>query len=192
MEIIIHDDKTFENIDFSENRVSKREFNNCKFLNCNFQKADLSSNDFVDCSFNNCNLSLAVLDNAGIKNIQFSDCKLMGIDFSKCSSFLFSASFKNCILDYSSFYQKKMKKTMFSDCSLKSVNFEETDVSFSIFNNCDLLNAVFIRSILEKADFRTARNYAFDPDLNKIRKAKFSFPAVAGLLDKYDIDIGIE
>jgi hypothetical protein len=59
----------------------------------------------------------------------------------------------------------------------------------AVFSNCDLLHACFMYSIVEKADFRTARNYAFDPELNKIKKAKFSFPAVAGLLAKYDIDI---
>jgi hypothetical protein len=42
---------------------------------------------------------------------------------------------------------------------------------------------------LEKVDFRTAVNYAFDPNSNKIKKAKFSLMGLAGLLSKYDIDI---
>ncbi len=57
----------------------------------------------------------------------------------------------------------------------------------AIFKNCDLLNTSFVKAILEKADFRSARNYVFDPELNKIKKAKFSFPGVAGLLVKYNI-----
>jgi len=36
---------------------------------------------------------------------------------------------------------------------------------------------------------RTAFNYSLNPELNKIKKAKFSLPAVVGLLDKYDIEI---
>jgi hypothetical protein len=32
-------------------------------------------------------------------------------------------------------------------------------------------------------------NYSIDPDLNKIKKARFSTQGIAGLLDKYDIEI---
>jgi len=42
---------------------------------------------------------------------------------------------------------------------------------------------------LENADLRTSYNYSIDPDANRIRKAKFSLPAVIGLLDKYYLDI---
>jgi len=38
-------------------------------------------------------------------------------------------------------------------------------------------------------DFRTAFNYSFDPEINKIRKARFSYPGVCGLLQKYNIEI---
>ncbi|MEO7314326.1 MAG: pentapeptide repeat-containing protein [Ginsengibacter sp.] len=113
----------------------------------------------------------------------------MGIDFSKCNAFLFSVSFENCHLDYCSFFQLKMKKTSFLNCSIRDVDFAETDLSMSLFNNCDLLNTSFMRSILEKTDFRTATNYSFDPEQNKIKKAKFSLPGVIGLLSKYPIDI---
>jgi uncharacterized protein YjbI with pentapeptide repeats len=113
----------------------------------------------------------------------------MGIEFGAASDFLFSASFENCQLDYSSFVRKKMKKTNFIDCFLKEVDFTEADLTASSFKNCDLSNAVFRQTILEKVDFTTARNYVLDPEVNKIKKAKFSFPDVAGLLTKYNIDI---
>jgi len=51
------------------------------------------------------------------------------------------------------------------------------------------LQAMFIHTNLEKADFRSAFNYSIDPETNRIRKARFSVPAVTGLLDKYDIEI---
>lgn len=189
MDIELHEDKTFEGIDFTEKTSLKREFDNCIFINCNFSKADLSNDDFMDCHFKGCNLSLAMVGNTGIKNIKFTDCKMTGIDFSRCNNFNFSVYFEKCPLDYSSFFQKKMKKTSFIDCSLKETDFTETDLTNAIFKNCDLLNASFTGTILEKADFRTARNYALDPEMNKIKKAKFSFPGIAGLLSKYDIDI---
>src|ERR1700712_4381768 len=100
MDITIHEDKTFEDIDYSEKTMVRREFVSCKFINCNFQKTDLSSNDFFDCTFNKCNFSLAVVNNTGLKNVSFSECKLIGIDFSKCSDFQFSVSFHGSHLDY--------------------------------------------------------------------------------------------
>jgi uncharacterized protein YjbI with pentapeptide repeats len=59
----------------------------------------------------------------------------------------------------------------------------------AVFKNCDLLNTSFMQTNLEKADFRTAINYSFDPELNKIKKAKFSLDGLPGLLMKYNIDI---
>ena len=82
-----------------------------------------------------------------------------------------------------------MKKVVFTDCSLKEIDFSESDLSMAAFNNCDLLNASFVRTMLEKTDFRTAINYSFDPELNKVKKAKFSVAGIAGLLSKYNLDI---
>jgi hypothetical protein len=42
---------------------------------------------------------------------------------------------------------------------------------------------------LEKADFRTSYNYSINPEVNRIKKAKFSTAGIAGLLCKYDIEI---
>ncbi len=185
----LHEDKIFENVDFSEKALSKREFINCVFTKCNFSKSDLSNNDFTDCNFKDCNLSLAILNNTGLKNVKFENCKIVGVDFNVCANFLFSVNFQNCHLDYSSFFQKKMKSANFINCSLKDVDFAEADLSKVNFNNCDLQNAAFNRTILEKTDFRTAINYSFDPEINKIKKAKFSFSGLPGLLSKFDIEI---
>jgi len=69
------------------------------------------------------------------------------------------------------------------------VDFTETDLSMAVFKNSDLLNTSFMRTNLEKADFRSAFNYSIDPELNKIKKAKFSAEGLSGLLTKYNIDI---
>jgi len=189
MNDLLHEDKIFEGIDFTAKNAARREFVDCVFINCHFEKADLSNNDFMDCQFKTCNLSLAIVENTGFKNVAFTGCKLIGTDFSRCNNFNFAVSFENCPLDYCSFFQKKMKKAVFKDCSLKEADFSETDLTQANFSHCDLMNASFVRSILEKADFRTASNYGLDPELNKMKKAKFSFPGIAGLLLKYDIEI---
>jgi hypothetical protein len=51
------------------------------------------------------------------------------------------------------------------------------------------MNAVFNRTILKEADFLTAKNFIIDPDINTVRKAKFSIYGLMGLLNKYDIVI---
>lgn len=189
MEFQLHQHKTFENIDYSEKKISDQEFLNCEFINCNFSKTDLSHNDFLDCNFKNCNFSLAILKNTGLKNINFTGCKLLGMDFSSSNSFLFSMNFYDCILDYSTFIYKKMKKTNFIDCSLREADFSEVDLTMAVFKNCDLSNTVFQQTNLEKADFRTAKNYAFDPSENKVRKVKLSHLQLSGLLERFDLDI---
>ncbi|MEI8366028.1 MAG: hypothetical protein WCF65_06385 [Parachlamydiaceae bacterium] len=40
-----------------------------------------------------------------------------------------------------------------------------------------------------KTDFSQATRYSIDPKTNKIKKAKFSFPEVVGLLNGFDITI---
>jgi uncharacterized protein YjbI with pentapeptide repeats len=72
---------------------------------------------------------------------------------------------------------------------MHEVDFSESDLSNATFDNCDLLTATFDRTVLEKADFRTAYNYAIDPENNRIKKARFSTAGLAGLLFKYDLDI---
>jgi uncharacterized protein YjbI with pentapeptide repeats len=82
-----------------------------------------------------------------------------------------------------------LKNTRFTNNGIIEADFTGTDLSNSIFDNCDLSRTVFMHSNLEGTDFRTSRNYSIDPEANRIRKARFSFPAITGLLDKYDIEI---
>ncbi len=183
------EDQVLTGINYSGQKLTHTEFDGCNFQNCDFSNTDLTESDFINCSFENCNFSNAKISGAGMKGVLFTGCKLIGNHFENCSDFLFSVNFKNCTLDYSSFFRKKMKKAKFDSCSLKEVDFTETDLSEAEFNNCDLSRAVFHESTLEKADFRTALNYAFDPETNKIKKAKFSLSGISGLLGKYNIDI---
>jgi uncharacterized protein YjbI with pentapeptide repeats len=83
----------------------------------------------------------------------------------------------------------KLKKTTFRNSQIQETDFTECDLSNSIFDNCDLVKATFENSVLEKVDFRSSFNYILDPEINRIKKAKFSLPAVTGLLAKYDIEI---
>ncbi|HZL09559.1 MAG TPA: pentapeptide repeat-containing protein [Prolixibacteraceae bacterium] len=184
-----NDDQVYTNINYSAQKLIQTEFDKCKFENCDFSDADLSESDFVSCRFENCNFSNARLSGTGMKDVHFIECKLIGMSFAACSDFLFSVNFQKCVLDYAVFAEKKMKKTKFVDCSLKEVDFSGTDLSLSDFHHCDLLQTVFHRTNLEKADFRTAKNYSMDPEANRIKKAKFSYTGIIGLLGKYKIEL---
>ncbi|HWY33074.1 MAG TPA: pentapeptide repeat-containing protein, partial [Nitrosopumilaceae archaeon] len=87
------------------------------------------------------------------------------------------------------FYKTKLKKTAFKNSTIQEADFSECDLTNAIFENCDLTGATFVNTNLEKADFRTSFNYSIDPELNRIKKAKFSLHGIVGLLDKYDIEI---
>jgi len=165
------------------------EYENCTFLNCDLSSADLSEIVFSDCEFTGCNLAMAKLTRTSFRDVRFRECKLLGLRFDHCSEFLFAVDFENCILNLASFYGLKIKNTQFRNCSLQESDFTTADLTGAKFDNCDLRGAQFENCILEKSDFRTAFNYSFDPELNRIKGAKFSREGIAGLLSKYDITI---
>ncbi len=80
-----------------------------------------------------------------------------------------------------------MKKTIFKDCVIKEADFSDADLTEARFLNCDLSMTRFHYTTLDKADLRTAGNFSIDPELNKLKKTKFSSSGIIGLLDKYDI-----
>jgi uncharacterized protein YjbI with pentapeptide repeats len=114
---------------------------------------------------------------------------MFGLNFDTCNEFGLSFGFENCLLNYTSFYKTKIKKTIFRNSQLRETDFTECDLTDSLFDNCDFTGAMFSDTIIEKTDFRTSRNYSIDPETNRIKKAKFSLPAVLRLLDKYHIEI---
>ena len=189
MKKIYFDDKNSRGVDYSVENLIEGDYNNCTFTACNFSNTNLSGINFEDCRFDNCDLSNAKTAKTAFQNISFKNCKILGLHFDECNSFLLSFSFENCQLNLSSFYQLKIKSTKFKNCILHEVDFTETDLTASEFENCDLMGAIFGYTILEKVDFSTSVNFSIDPDLNRIKKAKFSMQGLTGLLDKYDIQI---
>jgi fluoroquinolone resistance protein len=75
------------------------------------------------------------------------------------------------------------------NCKLHEVEFIEADLTNARFEGCDLSRATFENTILSGTDFRSAFNFSIDPEINKMKKAKFSTAGLAGLLDKYEIAV---
>jgi fluoroquinolone resistance protein len=182
-------DQTFENLSPTAINFSGAEYDHCVFKNCDFSAVNLSSFVFTDCIFMACNLSMAKLTKAAFRGVKFIDCKLLGLSFSVINTIGFSVYFENCVLNHSSFYQIKTKKTVFKQVSLVEVDFTEADVSESVFDDCNLLGAIFEQSTLEKVDFRTAYNYIINPQLNSLKGAKFKLYGLPGLLTAHKIII---
>lgn len=183
------EDRNFEKVDFSNTRIIPWNYERCTFDRCNFSKSDVSKIHFSECVFRGCDMSIAKIIETEFMDVTFIDCKLLWLAFENCSSFLFSVSFENCILDLSSFRGLKIRKTLFKNSHLHEVNFIETDLTGSDFINCDLNRAIFEKSVLENVDFRTSYDFVIDPEMNTLKKAKFSLSGAPWLLCKYNISI---
>ncbi|MEX0596464.1 MAG: pentapeptide repeat-containing protein, partial [Candidatus Paceibacterota bacterium] len=102
---------------------------------------------------------------------------------------IYNFNFTDCQLDYAQFYALKLKKMQFINCSMVAVDFMGSDLTEALFDNCNLRRAVFIDTILQKADFYTSYDFIIDPEKNKVKKAIFSTEGLRGLLSKYDLVI---
>lgn len=189
MDAMYTEDKTFDKIDFTQNPLPKGEYENCTFINCDFSNANLSEIKFSETEFRGCNLSLVKLHQTALRDIKFKECKMLGLEFGNCSQFGLAVNFEDCNLTHSSFLEMKIRKTIFKNCQLHEVEFSESDLSGSYFDNCDLQNAIFENSILNKADLRTSFNYSINPEVNRLKKAKFSLSGLPGLLDQYELEV---
>ncbi len=189
MEQAYTEGEEYNGADFSESFLPWGDYENCSFITCNFSTANLSDCSFIDCEFTECNLSNATLKKTALRGVNFKGCKLTGLHFDNCHDFLFAVGFDNCILNLSSFFQKKLTKTHFNSCILHEVDFTAADLSQAVFTTCDLAGAIFENTVLEKADLKTAYNYTINPELNRIKKAKFAVAGIVGLLQQYDIYI---
>lgn len=187
--ISFFENQNFRGINYSGEKLKKAEYENCNFVDCVFSNADISDLSFIDCVFENCDLSNVKLKNTALREVAFKECKLLGLHFQNCHEFLFSVNFIGCHLNLSSFYKRNLQRTKFENCSLHEVDFTEANLMASNFDNCDLAGAIFENTNLQQADFRTSFNYSLDPELNRIKKAKFSRMEVVGLLNKYNIEI---
>jgi uncharacterized protein YjbI with pentapeptide repeats len=178
-------EQTFESKEFP----LRGEYDCCIFKGLNFSDQDLSGYSFNECTFYDCNFSLAKILNTAFRDVKFKGCKLMGLRFEDCNSFGQSFSFEDCTLNHASFFQVKMRKTVFKNTSLLEVDFSEADLSESTFQECPLSLALFNRTNAEKCDFRTAFGYSIDPEINRLKNARFSTSGISGLLDKYNLII---
>ena len=183
------EEQAFKKIDFTKNPLPKGVYEYCTFQNCDLSNADLSESRFMECEFSACNLSNAKLIKTSFQDVKFKFCKMLGMRFEDCKNLGLAIFFEDCQLNHSSFYQLKLKGTIFKNSVLQETDFTECDLSNSIFENSDMLGATFENTNLEKTHFKTSFNYSINPNLNRVKKARFSLEGIAGLLESFDIEI---
>jgi fluoroquinolone resistance protein len=184
---VIKISETLSNLTMLSKATEREDYEKCEFVNCTF--ADISHLNFINCIFKNCNLSSCKINNAKLQGVHFVDCKLLGMNFFQAKDFTFEVYFVKCLLDYASFDSKKLNKSKFTQCKMHEVNFTNADLSKSLLVDCDLYDAVFANTNLSGVDFTGSSNFAIDPEINTIKKAKFLSQDLFRLLTRHDIII---
>lgn len=180
-------DQLFDKITASQLMVG--DYENCIFKNCDFSNFNFGGFKFADCEFSDCNFSMAEVSNTAFRDVNFRDCKMLGLRFDQSNQFGFSVNMKHSVLNHSSFFEMDLRKSRFKDCIFHEVDFTEANLAKLNFDQCDFLQSVFDRTNLEGANFKTAFNFAINPNQNSIKKAQFSSDNISGLLSHLDIII---
>ncbi|MCB9081993.1 MAG: pentapeptide repeat-containing protein [Lewinellaceae bacterium] len=182
-------DQSFSEEDFALKPFPVGRYEQCVFSGCTFTEANLQGSIFLDCRFERCDLSMANLSGVALRDVQFEECKLLGLRFDDCNPMGLALTFNACQLNFASFYQVNLSGITFTRCQLQEVEFVEADLSGAIFAHCDLTRAIFRQTNLQRTDFRTALNFTIDPEVNRIKGARFSAAGALQLLEKYQLEI---
>jgi fluoroquinolone resistance protein len=177
-----HEDSEFVSVHFNQLNIADHTFENCKFSSCHFQNMAMPGATFRSCVFEKCEFVLSKMSDVTLSDTIFESCKIMGVNFSECNNFAFSAEYHNCSIDNSMFFSMDFRKGKFLKCrlvdtDLSDCDFSEADFSDTIFKHVTIHNCNF-----EKADFRSAQGYAINAATNQVHNARFSLPEAQSFL----------
>ncbi len=150
---------------------------------------DFTGVNLTDCVFDHCEVTSPKLINTTIHGTTFKECKLLGADFTRCNSHLFTIAFSDCLIDTCNFSSLKLYRTPFHNCTIRETRFVSTILTEADFDRSEFSNTIFHQCNLQKANFHTARHYAIDPTANDIKGAKFSLPEAMSLLSGLGIEL---
>ncbi len=184
-----YDEDQFTGLDCSGENLSDLEFRDCEFVDCDFSGCKMGKTHFSGCLFKGCNFSNVKLYDARISEVDFVECKLAGVDFTDCNQVLFSISLSRCKASYCVFEGMDLVGCRLTGSELAECVFERANLSKADFTGSDLQGALFDRANLQSANFQGAHNYVIDPRNTDLKKAKFSYPDVLGLLKPFGIKV---
>ena len=154
----------------------------------NYDPGELLENaEFEDCMFDHCNFSGVVfsfttMKDAWLLNSAFRSMTWGGLQ-GKSGAFQPFGKIKNCAFRYNDFSGMALNGFDWTGAELQQCTFDDTRLAGASFYGVRLGGTRFTRCDLQKADLRTAEEYAIDLETNKLKGARFSFPDVVRLLD---------
>lgn len=186
-----YNDQAFNELNLDGIQFESGEFVDCIFTACSFVETVFKKCRFVNCEFKRCDFSLSRIPGCSFINSSFGETKLIGVNWAQADWSTMDlgkpVQFNKCALNHSTFIGLNLEGLQVLDCNAVNVDFREADLSHADFSGSDLSESLFIHTNLSEADFSKALNYAIDPGLNIIKKAKFSLPEAMSLL--YNMDI---
>lgn len=187
-EEIVHFKKAFDSVVYEEQHVRYRMFDSCTFTKSNLKGCLFEHCKFENCTFDDCDLSLVKFRNTSFNRVTIKNSKAIGILWYTVNDPL-DLYFENAKINFSSFWKKNLKKIRFMNCMAEEVDFSECNLVQADFTGTDLMNAKFFQTDLSQANFVGAANYLIDPQVNKLKKAKFSLPEALSFLSVLGITI---
>lgn len=180
----------FKSYNFSNIDLTRYSFSQCTFENCDFTESILEEVSLWGSTFRRCNLSLTSFKKCQMEDVHFEESKLSGIDFSRCdTSLLFSINASKSFFQYCNFSMLPMRGASLEECKILQSKFVDVFLEKASFVKSDLTGSIFHNCDLRESNFENALNYVINPCENKITKAKFSFPECIGLLKAMDITL---
>ena len=183
----------FKKVVLRAGRINRVEFHACAFIKCTLCETIFETCRFIDCTFKGCDLSLANLKGSTFQNTRFTDSQIIGVDWTQTTWTNHKAllvrpvDFQACALNHSTFMGLSMRHMQLEKCVAHDVSFEESDLTRANCTFTDFTGSRFQRTNLTEADFTSATNYTISPQLNTLKKTKFSLPEAMALL--YGLDI---
>ncbi|MGD9047345.1 MAG: pentapeptide repeat-containing protein [Anaerolineae bacterium] len=188
---IEYEDQSFAGLVLQKGEVRAKEFYGCLFSGCSFLETAFVGCRFMDCVFKECDLSLCRVVECSFTNTRFQASQVIGVNWTEASwpkrGLLASIEFADCAISHSTFIGLSLRGIEMSGCVARDVDFAEADLCQANCTQTDFVDSRFLHTDLTEADFRGARNYAIDANLNVLKRTQFSLPEAMSLL--YSLDI---
>ena len=178
--------ETFANYDPGE-LLENAEFEDCVFDHCRWLGTRVQNCRFNACTFDHCNFF-----RRGVQLYHHERClaaeqcvPLHGVGRAAGQKRGVPAVWQNqnCAFRYNDFSGMALNGFDWTGAELQQCTFDDTRLAGASFYGVRLGGTRFTRCDLQKADLRTAEEYAIDLETNKLKGARFSFPDVVRLLD---------
>lgn len=171
-------------------------FEGCRFERCSLKETQFKKCKFRDCAFSHCDLNLIQVEDCVFSQASFDECKLVGINWAKAAwgkydplLKLKAVDFKHCVLNYSVFMGMNLNGVVMQHCIAKEVDLSDALLRQADCTHTDFTGSRFCHTDLTEADLRGASNYHIPPQMNTLKKTRFSLPEAMSLLYALDIEI---